>query len=348
MNRPDFKEPSAPAPAPRFSRGSRIFRKLLPARRSTALFMAVAVFLAFAAISCRTVTRVSVKLPDVPGATYIGSKECEQCHEELYKNFQTADHAVLTMGGPNVLNAGCESCHGPASLHSESGGETKLPYSFLPGRPLANGFGANGVTPNARAVENVCLSCHAEVRGEFNLASHHPVPEGRMTCIECHPPHKGSAHRGGSTALKSQDDNCLKCHPTQRGPYVFEHEAMHEGCTSCHGAHGTVNAKMLDGARFESVPQVPFPTGRWRADPHRRRGSHCADSTRHVLDFWLPRSGARPPRQLVAPLLTNHSQPDEKESASQTTTGSAGVAGPAVCGRFCAGARCGIRCGGGR
>jgi predicted CXXCH cytochrome family protein len=184
-------------------------------------------------------------LPDVPGAKYIGSKECEQCHEELYKNFQTADHAVLTMGGPNVLNAGCESCHGPGSIHSESGGETKLAYSFTPGRPVANDFGASGVTPNARAVENVCFTCHADVRGQFNLASHHPVPEGRMTCIECHPPHKGTAHLGGSTALKSQDDTCLKCHPTQRGPYVFEHEAMHEGCTSCHGAHGTVNAKML-------------------------------------------------------------------------------------------------------
>lgn len=214
-------------------------------RRGTTLLLAIFVVLTSAAISCRTTSRVSVMLPNVPGATYIGSKECEQCHEELYKSFQTADHAVLTMGGPNILNAGCESCHGPGSLHSESGGEVKLPYSFTPGRPLANSFGANGVTPNARAVENVCFTCHAEVRGQFSLASHHPVPEGRMTCIECHPPHKGTARMGGSTALKSQDDNCLQCHPTQRGPYVFEHEAMHEGCTSCHGAHGTVNAKML-------------------------------------------------------------------------------------------------------
>lgn len=214
-------------------------------QRAGALFLAAAIFLAFAAISCRTVSRVSVKLPDVPGAKYIGSKECEQCHEEIYKSFQTADHAVLTMGGPNVLNAGCESCHGPSSIHSDSGGETKPPYSFAPGRPMANSFGANPTTPDARGVDTVCYSCHAEVRGQFSLPSHHPVPEGKMTCIECHPPHKGTARMGGSTALKSQDDNCLKCHPTQRGPYVFEHEAMHEGCTSCHGAHGTVNAKML-------------------------------------------------------------------------------------------------------
>jgi predicted CXXCH cytochrome family protein len=66
-----------------------------------------------------------------------------------------------------------------------------------------------------------------------------------MSCTECHSPHKGFAHLGGSTALRAQDDGCLKCHPSQRGPHVFEHEAMREGCTACHGAHGTVNAKML-------------------------------------------------------------------------------------------------------
>ena len=50
---------------------------------------------------------------------------------------------------------------------------------------------------------------------------------------------------GGGTALLSQDENCLQCHPAQRGPYVFEHEAMREGCTTCHAAHGSVNAKLL-------------------------------------------------------------------------------------------------------
>jgi predicted CXXCH cytochrome family protein len=236
MNQPHLSPRKFPA---------RLLRWLLPARRSTALLLAAAVFLAFAAISCRTVSRVSVALPNVPGAKYIGSKECEQCHEQIYQDFQTADHAVLTMGGPNTLNAGCESCHGPGSLHSDSGGEVKPPYSFTPGRPIANDLGANPTVSGPRAVETVCYTCHAEVRGQFNLPSHHPVPEGKMSCTECHSPHKGTARMGGSTALKSQDASCLQCHPDQRGPYVFEHEAMHEGCTSCHGAHGTVNAKML-------------------------------------------------------------------------------------------------------
>src|SRR5688572_26289245 len=88
------------------------------------------VVLVFAVSSCRTVTRQVVVLPDIPGAKYVGSKDCEQCHEEIYRDFVTADHARLISAGPNALQAGCESCHGPSSLHSESGGEVMPPYSF--------------------------------------------------------------------------------------------------------------------------------------------------------------------------------------------------------------------------
>lgn len=212
--------------------------------RGLAVLAVVAGF-SLAAISCRTVSRPVVILPDVPGAKYIGSKECEQCHEEIYRDFVTADHARLISAGPNGINAGCESCHGPASIHSDSGGEVKPPYSFTAGRPVANDHGAALATPPVRATEEVCYTCHADVRGHFSLPSHHPVPEGKMSCTQCHNPHKGFAHVGGSTALRAQDETCLQCHAAQRGPHVFEHEAMREGCTACHGAHGTVNAKML-------------------------------------------------------------------------------------------------------
>jgi len=66
-----------------------------------------------------------------------------------------------------------------------------------------------------------------------------------MTCTACHSPHSGSINKGGGTSLLSENENCLTCHSSQRGPFVFEHEAMHEGCTTCHTAHGSVNAKLL-------------------------------------------------------------------------------------------------------
>jgi len=202
-------------------------------------------------ISCTTVHRAVVVLPAYPGAKYVGSKECEQCHEEITKTFATADHARLVASGPNALAAGCESCHGPCGAHEDSGGEIKPPYSFSSGRPRLNSFGRVSLAQSpraaesARATEQVCFQCHADVRGQFSLPNHHPVPEGRMSCMDCHSPHKASVYKGGGTSLLTENESCLACHPSQRGPQVFEHEAMREGCTVCHTAHGSVNAKML-------------------------------------------------------------------------------------------------------
>ncbi len=205
----------------------------------------MAVLIILVVISCGTVNRSVVVLPNVPGAKYIGSKECEQCHEELCRSFQTADHARLIAEGPNALNAGCESCHGPCSLHSDSGGEVKPPYSFTAGRPQPRGSAARLTEVPPRATEKVCYECHLEIRGQFSLPNHHQVPEGRMSCTQCHPPHKGNAFAGGGTALLSQNETCFQCHPALRGPFTFEHEALREGCTTCHSPHGSINAMML-------------------------------------------------------------------------------------------------------
>lgn len=214
-------------------------------RRARNLTLAAAAgALLLAVISCTT-TRQAVILPDVPGAKYVGSADCEQCHDELCRSFKTADHARLLAKGKNGLNYGCESCHGPCSAHEDSGGDILPPYTFTPGRPLPTGLGAREPLTPARAVETVCYQCHMDIRGQFNLPNHHPVPEGRMTCIQCHPPHQGVAFAGGGTQLLSQNENCLKCHEEQQGPFVFEHDALRQGCTTCHSPHGSINAKML-------------------------------------------------------------------------------------------------------
>jgi predicted CXXCH cytochrome family protein len=177
-------------------------------------------------ISCGTVSRTVLAPPAIPGAKFAGSESCEQCHAAITRTFNTATHARLKAQGPNAANVGCESCHGPGSLHNQSGG-------------------ARGTIVNPRKSPDACFQCHLDVQGQFQLASHHPVTEGRMSCGDCHDPHKGDAVIGGGTALSSEQDTCGRCHVAQRGPFVFEHEAVREGCTTCHQPHGSVNARML-------------------------------------------------------------------------------------------------------
>ncbi|HYV25927.1 MAG TPA: cytochrome c3 family protein [Candidatus Eisenbacteria bacterium] len=184
------------------------------------------VALAVVVISCATVTRTVVAPPQIPGATFVGSETCAQCHENITKGFKTATHSRLMAKGDNAVNMGCESCHGAGSLHNESGGAT---HTII----------------NPRKSPETCFQCHLDKRGEFNLPYHHQVLEGKISCGDCHNPHHGPAVKGGGTSLTVEHDTCAQCHTAQGGPFVFEHEAVREGCTTCHAVHGSVNPRML-------------------------------------------------------------------------------------------------------
>src|ERR1700688_673482 len=131
--------------------------------------------------------------PSIPGAEFVGSEACATCHESITRNFATATHARLKAQGDNAKNVGCESCHGPGSLHVASGGAPKT-------------------IVNPRKSPETCFQCHLDKQAQFNLPSHHPVLEGKMSCGDCHAPHKGSVIRGGGTELTGQNEVCAKCH----------------------------------------------------------------------------------------------------------------------------------------
>jgi len=184
-------------------------------------------------ISCATIDHVVVAPPMIPGAKYVGDDTCATCHEKVVKNFKLAQHsriplrALKDQAEKGVDKIGCEACHGPGSLHAEAGGG-KGKFVVNPGRK-----------PEA------CLQCHTDIKAQMHLPYHHPVTEGKMSCNDCHDPHGDDIHNPKGLFVSRVNATCAKCHREQARPRVFEHEALREGCTTCHAVHGSINDKLL-------------------------------------------------------------------------------------------------------
>ncbi len=200
-----------------------IFRPRL--NKNTLIFGGIAAW-GLLLVSCVVVNRTVLAPPHIAGATFVGSSECTQCHEEQMSHFASATHSRLALAEPKIGDTGCEACHGPASIHVKSGG-------------------ARGTIINARKSPDTCFQCHVEKRGEMSLPHAHPVLAGKVSCGDCHDPHKGNAIKGGALNLATANETCTSCHTQQAGPFIYKHNAMLEGCTACHNPHGSVNQKML-------------------------------------------------------------------------------------------------------
>lgn len=159
-------------------------------------------------------------------AEYVGMESCAACHDKIAKDFASSTHAKMAIPDTQIEGQGCESCHGPGSLHIE-------------------GYGNKEKIFNPVKDPEACFKCHIEKRMEFSLQYHHPVVDGRISCADCHNPHKGEAKPWPAASLEKRNELCFKCHADKRGPYVFPHEALEEGCTICHNVHGSINDKML-------------------------------------------------------------------------------------------------------
>jgi predicted CXXCH cytochrome family protein len=251
--------------------------------RSALLVGILGIAAAATMISCAGLGRTVIIPPHIEGATFVGNKSCAECHGNITKDFPGATHARLMAHGANATEMGCEGCHGAGSVHNESGG-------------------ARHTIINPNKSPEVCFTCHMDMKARFATSHHHPVENGKVACSDCHNPHSGQAVKGGGTALMAQMDTCVQCHAAQRGPFVFEHEAIREGCPTCHDPHGTPNDKMLTSRSANLCLKCHFqtmsPTGQlmignqrhdnrinqgtcWSAGCHEAvHGSHVSSSLR--------------------------------------------------------------------
>jgi predicted CXXCH cytochrome family protein len=180
-------------------------------------------------LSCSTVSRTVLAPPEIPGASFVGNKTCAECHTNISRVFPSSAHARIQLEAPqSVGQTGCESCHGPGSLH------------------VAGGGGRGKFIVNPRKDPTTCFECHRSVQAEFHLPQHHPVLEERMNCAQCHDPHGSDIFKpAGGLAMARLNQGCAQCHREQTRPFVFEHPALREGCTVCHSPHGSINSKLV-------------------------------------------------------------------------------------------------------
>lgn len=167
--------------------------------------------------------------PEIEGAHFVGNSSCVDCHTNISRTFPASAHGRFSKDDLKfaAIN-GCESCHGAASLHIQGGGG-RGKFIYNPGKD-----------PKA------CFECHLDVHAEFNLPQHHPVIENKMNCVQCHDPHGHDIMKpAGGLSMARLNQSCAQCHREQSRPFVFEHEALREGCTVCHNPHGSMNRQFL-------------------------------------------------------------------------------------------------------
>ncbi len=217
--------------------------------------------------------------------------KCGDCHDQA-KTFHANPHARGQIEKGEVPNAVCETCHGDGAAHIEAGGDKTL-ITVPRGRKGADetclmchdsvandrhsrrtGAHANSEAVNclschsihsaeepvglvARTQPALCATCHTQAASFKNKPYTHRMGRAGLSCSSCHDPHA----RPGKENIRltaAGEVACLGCHSDKRGPYVFEHGAMHggddvTGCLNCHEAHGSSNPKQLKRATVMQV-----------------------------------------------------------------------------------------------
>jgi len=160
---------------------------------------------------------LAVQEPD----PYVGDQMCVRCHEGVQQSLTAVPHG--SGEAKEIVENGCQSCHGPGRAHVQSPDATNLQPSVE--------------RMKFDQQNQLCSGCHKDMPA-FDPT--HDV--ARISCSGCHVFHAPQPDMG----VMRWQPNCLSCHA---GSQAFDE--LHEydltdmaagaiSCRSCHTqAHGT-------------------------------------------------------------------------------------------------------------
>ncbi|HVN25854.1 MAG TPA: DmsE family decaheme c-type cytochrome [Syntrophorhabdales bacterium] len=187
------------------------------------------------------------------GATYVGSDTCKNCHEDQFKSYERSVHGRKVVPGSPAKQEGCESCHGPGSVHVNNGGGKGTMIAFTKGE-------------NSDMKSGVCLNCHAN-SSQVALWDSGVHKKKDVACSDCHSMHSGpKAAMGYGTGLSPlgylpgpEYVTCGKCHLDVKAQINRRsHHPIIEGritCSNCHQPHGSMGPAQI---KADTVNQLCY------------------------------------------------------------------------------------------
>lgn len=168
-----------------------------------------------------------------PKYTEKGVEACTRCHSgETMRVMEKTAHGDKGNPASPYAKQGCESCHGPGSIHiSRAHGGV--------GFPLMVTFGAGKRTPMAGQIK-ACLDCHAKATGKLEgMRWRGSAHDGKdLSCSSCHKMH---STENPIADKKQQAETCFKCHAEQKTEHRrFENKGIvfdELSCWDCHDVH---------------------------------------------------------------------------------------------------------------
>ena len=175
----------------------------------TLVFLITGFFLFFSKAPAKEADKKAVtakvdKNADKAKEKYAGTETCQACHSEVYEHLEKTAMGALFLKKPRTPaeKLGCETCHGPGTVHADSGGKD---FSGMVR------FTKKGAPSPVPARNDACFKCHQKRDRLFWAGSAHDMKG--IACTSCHVVHTGpGVTRRYQLANLTVTDTCLPCH----------------------------------------------------------------------------------------------------------------------------------------